>query len=57
MTEPEITSGEMQDWRTSAEIATALFVIADPVAAIPIFITMTSGETDAERSVPHPSPR
>jgi MarC family membrane protein len=39
----------MQDWRTSAEIATALFVIADPIAAIPIFITLTSGETDEER--------
>jgi multiple antibiotic resistance protein len=39
----------MQDWRTSAEIATALFVIADPVAAIPIFITLTAGETDEER--------
>jgi multiple antibiotic resistance protein len=39
----------MQDWRTSAEIATALFVIADPIAAIPIFITLTSGNTPEER--------
>jgi multiple antibiotic resistance protein len=39
----------MQDWRTSAEIATALFVIADPVAAIPIFITLTSTNTVDER--------
>jgi multiple antibiotic resistance protein len=39
----------MQDWKTSAQIATALFVIADPVAAIPIFITLTSGNSAAER--------
>jgi len=39
----------MQDWRTNAEIAVALFVIADPVAAIPIFITLTSTNTDTER--------
>lgn len=39
----------MQDWKTSAQIATALFVIADPVAAIPIFITLTSGNTAEER--------
>lgn len=39
----------MHDWRTSTEIAVALFVIADPVAAIPIFITLTSGNTDQER--------
>ncbi|HLI78811.1 MAG TPA: MarC family protein, partial [Candidatus Binataceae bacterium] len=39
----------MQDWRTSAEIATALFVIADPIAAIPIFITLTAGNTAQDR--------
>ena len=39
----------MQDWKTNAEIATALFVIADPIATIPIFITLTSGQTDQER--------
>jgi multiple antibiotic resistance protein len=39
----------MQDWRTYAEIATALFVIADPIATIPIFITLTSGQTDRAR--------
>lgn len=39
----------MQDWKTSAQIATALFVIADPAAAIPIFITLTSGNTAKER--------
>jgi multiple antibiotic resistance protein len=39
----------MQNWRTSAQIATALFVIADPAAAIPIFITLTSGNTAQER--------
>jgi multiple antibiotic resistance protein len=39
----------MQNWRTSAQIATALFVISDPAAAIPIFITLTSGNTPQER--------
>jgi multiple antibiotic resistance protein len=39
----------MQDWKTSAQIATALFVIADPAAAIPIFTTLTSGNTAKER--------
>jgi multiple antibiotic resistance protein len=39
----------MQDWRTSAQIATALFVVANPVAAIPIFITLTAGNTAEER--------
>jgi multiple antibiotic resistance protein len=39
----------MQDWRTNAEIATSLFVIADPIASIPIFITLTTGHTDQER--------
>jgi multiple antibiotic resistance protein len=39
----------MQDWRTSAEIATALFVITDPLATIPIFITLTSGQSTEER--------
>ena len=35
----------MQDWKTNAEIATALFVITDPIATIPIFITLTSRRT------------
>jgi multiple antibiotic resistance protein len=39
----------MQDWKTSAEIATALFVITDPLATIPIFITLTSGQSAEER--------
>jgi multiple antibiotic resistance protein len=39
----------MHDWRTYAEIAIALFVIADPIAAVPIFITLTATNTDAER--------
>jgi multiple antibiotic resistance protein len=39
----------MQDWRTNAEIATALLVIADPIATIPIFITLTSDQTAQER--------
>jgi multiple antibiotic resistance protein len=39
----------MQDWRTSAEIATALFVITDPLATIPIFITLTHGQSAEER--------
>ena len=39
----------MHDWRTNAEIATALFVIADPIATIPIFINLTAGQTREER--------
>jgi multiple antibiotic resistance protein len=39
----------MHDWRTNAEIATALFVIADPIATIPIFINLTSGQSHDER--------
>lgn len=39
----------MHDWKTSAEIATALFVITDPIATIPTFITLTAGQTEAER--------
>jgi len=39
----------MHDWRTNAEIATALFVIADPIATIPIFINLTSGQGAEER--------
>jgi small neutral amino acid transporter SnatA (MarC family) len=39
----------MQDWRTNAEIATSLLVIADPIATIPIFITLTTGQTARER--------
>ena len=39
----------MQDWRTNAEIATSLLVIADPIATIPIFITLTNGQTGLER--------
>jgi multiple antibiotic resistance protein len=39
----------MHDWRTNAEIATALFVIADPIATIPIFINLTAGQSREER--------
>ncbi len=39
----------MHDWKTNAEIATALFVIADPIATIPIFITLTAGQAKQER--------
>src|SRR5262249_9192714 len=39
----------MNDWKTNAEIATALFVITDPIATIPTFITLTAGQTEAER--------
>jgi MarC family membrane protein len=39
----------MHDWRTNAEIATALFVIADPIATIPIFINLTAGQSRDER--------
>ncbi|HVN28348.1 MAG TPA: MarC family protein [Candidatus Binataceae bacterium] len=40
----------MHDWKTNAEIATALFVIADPIAAVPMFIDLTSGQSRAERN-------
>jgi multiple antibiotic resistance protein len=39
----------MEDWRTYAEIAVALFVIADPIGAIPLFITLTHSHTVEER--------
>ena len=39
----------MHDWRTNAEIATALFVIADPIGTIPIFINLTSDQSREAR--------
>jgi multiple antibiotic resistance protein len=39
----------MHDWRTYAETATALLVIADPIATIPIFVTLTSDQTNQQR--------
>jgi MarC family membrane protein len=35
----------MKDWKAYAEIATALFVIADPIGAVPAFISFTAGYT------------
>jgi len=32
----------MQSWNTYAKVLTALFVIANPVGAVPVFITLTS---------------
>lgn len=39
----------MRDWRSYAEIAITMFVIADPIGTIPIFITLTVEQTPAER--------
>jgi len=39
----------MQDWRHYAESATALFVIADPIGAVPLFITLTTNQSEYER--------
>jgi multiple antibiotic resistance protein len=39
----------MQDWRHYAESATALFVIADPIGAVPLFITLTTNQGEHEK--------
>jgi multiple antibiotic resistance protein len=39
----------MQNWRQYAESVTALFVIADPIGAVPIFISLTTSQTQCER--------
>jgi multiple antibiotic resistance protein len=41
----------MQHWRQYAESATALFVIADPIGAVPIFISLTPNYTKEERQL------
>jgi multiple antibiotic resistance protein len=39
----------MQDWHKYAQIAIALFLLADPVGAIPIFLALTKDQTREER--------
>jgi multiple antibiotic resistance protein len=39
----------MQEWSTYARMVTALFVIENPVGAIPLFISLTAGQTVKER--------
>jgi multiple antibiotic resistance protein len=39
----------MQEWSTYARMVTALFVIANPVGAIPLFISLTASQTPKER--------
>jgi multiple antibiotic resistance protein len=39
----------MQSWSQFAESATALFVIANPIGAVPIFISLTTNLTEQER--------
>jgi multiple antibiotic resistance protein len=39
----------MQEWRYYAESATALFVIANPIGAVPVFITLSTSHTSEER--------
>lgn len=39
----------MQDWKSYAETAIALFVLLDPIGAIPIFVTLTVNHTPEER--------
>jgi multiple antibiotic resistance protein len=39
----------MQDWKSYAEIAIALFVLLDPIGAIPVFVALTANHTAEER--------
>ena len=39
----------MQDWKSYAEITIALFVLLDPIGAVPIFVTLTANYTPKER--------
>jgi multiple antibiotic resistance protein len=39
----------MYDWHKYGEIAIALFLLADPVGAIPIFLALTSDQTKEEK--------
>jgi len=39
----------MQDWKSYAQIAIALFVLLDPIGAVPIFVTLTANHTSEER--------
>jgi multiple antibiotic resistance protein len=40
----------MPDWHQYAQIAIALFVIADPIAAIPIFLSLTGEQSRKEKN-------
>jgi multiple antibiotic resistance protein len=40
----------LQDWHRYAQIAVALFLLADPVGAIPIFLALTRDQTKEERN-------
>lgn len=39
----------MQDWKPYAQITMALFVLLDPIGAVPIFVTLTANHTPEER--------
>jgi multiple antibiotic resistance protein len=39
----------MQGWGEYAEVVTALFVIVDPLVAIPLFLSLTEGYSEGER--------
>jgi multiple antibiotic resistance protein len=39
----------MQNWKSYAEIAIALFVLLDPIGAVPVFVTLTANNTPDER--------
>jgi multiple antibiotic resistance protein len=45
----EHKESEMPEWSTYARMVTALFVIANPVGALPLFISLTAGQTREER--------
>lgn len=40
----------MQDWHEYTKLLTTLFVIVDPLAAIPIFLSLTSDQSVTERN-------
>ena len=44
-----IGEGSMLQWQEYLEILTAIIVIVDPLGAIPIFISLTSGQSEPER--------
>jgi multiple antibiotic resistance protein len=39
----------MLDWKSYAEVAVTLFVLLDPVGAVPVFVTLTANHTPDER--------
>ncbi len=39
----------MRNWKSYAEIAIALFVLLDPIGAVPVFVTLTANNTPEER--------